>query len=710
MIQYSFNEFMKIKKPYKFTTYKKRQTLYCDDIFCFDIEVTSYFIHNGKVYGIKDAFEYCKYNDKATEEFFKNSEAGALPYIWQFSINDDIIVLGRELSDFPKLLKRLDFLIGAKWVCFVHNLNYEYTFVREYLNIEKIFFTEIRKPLYFIIGDCEFRCTYRLTNLSLAKWGEQNGVEKKVGDLDYTVLRSPLSKLSDTEKNYCIFDLLVMVQGLKLYKKQYTHIHSIPYTLTGQVRIRVKELYANDIIFKRFVAEMMPQNYDDYLVQAHTFGGGYVASNVRYTNTVLHCIKSYDIASAYPWQVFSKKFPSAPFTKVNAPVNWYDGNAHICLVEFQALESINDLCVMPSSKRIMAQGMKLDEFKKQDKLICKNNGKVRYADRFALYCTEQDFALYAKYYKWKKCIIHSHRIAPVDYIDKRFILLMLDLYKSKTELKGVDDEIYHQSKSLLNSMSYGMMATAPCRDSYVEEDFKPRTIKCTETSGNAQLLEFQEKIWKNIVPYCWGLYVTSFQRRRVLSIAHKFSEKNGHNRTCYIDTDSEKGFFTDEDLKVFEEDNNNVLETIERICKERNIDRYLLSPLDKKGNAHTLGVWEYEGEYLDFKAMHAKCYAVREEENSKVKITVAGVPKQCADVLTTVDDLHDGTKFDLFHSRKNLTTYLDGNNPLCTFPDGYEVKNTCGINLRPTSYELTLTKQYKELLTMYGNKRNFACV
>lgn len=709
MIQYTLDEFLKIKKPYKFSTYKKRETLYCDNIFCFDIEVTSYFVYGGKVYGIKDAFEFCKYDDKKTEEFFHNAEAGALPYIWQFSIDDQVVVIGRELSDFPKLVDYMSNKTGARWVCFVQNLSYEYTFIREYLDIDKIFFTEVRKPLYFTVGACEFRCTFRLTNLSLAKWGEQNGVEKKVGDLDYTVLRTPKTPLTKIELNYCVYDLLVMVQGLKLYKKQYTHIFDIPYTLTGQVRIRVKQLYNNDFAFKKFVASMMPANYDDFLVQAHTFGGGYVASNVLHTNKVLHGVKSFDIASAYPWQVFSKKFPCAPFTKLNAPVNWYDGNAHICLVEFQALESLNDLCVMPSSKRVMAQGMTLDEFKHQDKAICKNNGKVKHADRFALYCTEQDFALYSQYYKWKKCIVHSHRFAPVDYIDKRFIMLMLDLYKDKTELKGVDEEIYHQSKALLNSMSYGMMATSPCRDAYEETNFVPHTIKCTEASGNAQLKEFQDKPWKNVVPYCWGLYVTSFQRRRVLSIARKFSDKNGHNKTAYIDTDSNKGFFDENYIKVFEEDNARVLETIERICKERDIDPYLLSPLDKDGNPHTLGVWEYEGEYFDFKAMHAKCYAVKDTPESKVKITVAGVPKKCADVLTDVDDLRDGTKFDLFHSRKNLTTYLDGNNPLCVMPDGYQVTNTCGINLRPTSYELKLTKQYKELLTMYGNRRNFAC-
>lgn len=710
MIQYTFEEFMKIRKPYKFTNYKKRSTFYCDNIFCFDIEVTSFFVVNEKPYSLKELFQLCNYDCDKLEKTFLFCEFGALPYIWQFTIDGDIVVIGRELSDFKILVDRMNKLIKAKWRCYIHNFHYEYHFIREYFNFDNIFFTELRKPLYARYDDCEFCCTYRLTNLSLAKWGEQNGVNKKVGDLDYTVMRTPKTKnFTKKEMEYFIYDLLVMVQGLKQYKKQYTHIYDIPYTLTGQIRIRVKNLYNNDFAFKKFVASVMPQNYDDYLIQAHTFGGGYVASNVRYTNVLLHNLISKDIASAYPWQVFSKKFPSAPFTLVNAPCDWYDGNAHICLVEFQALESINDLCPMPSSKRVFAQGMTLDEFKNKNGCITLNNGKVRHADRIALYCTEQDFMLYQKYYKAKKILIHSHRIAPKDYIDIRFIMLMLELYKNKTELKGVDPEIYLQSKALLNSMSYGLMATAPCRDLYDETDFIPHTTKCNENIGNSQLLEFQNKPWKNVVPYCWGLYVTSYQRRRVLDICKKFSD-GMQNRTVYIDTDSAKGFFTESDLKIFDEDNNKILETIERICKERNIDPYLLSPKDKKGMAHTMGVWEDDGQYNEFKTMHAKCYAYTDYESDKVHITIAGVPKSCADSLKKVDDLRNGLKFDLFHSRKNLTTYIDGNNPQVTMSDGYKVTNKCGINLRPTSYELSLTKQYKELLTMYGNKRNIGCI
>lgn len=706
----TFEKFMKMRIPYKFDIYKKRSTFYCDNIFCFDIEVTSYFVQNGRAYSIADVFKICNYNVDAVEEFFKNCEFGALPYIWQFTIDGELIVIGRELSEFAMLVARLNLLIKAKWVCFIHNLHYEYHFIREIFTFDKVFFTELRKPLYASVGNCEFRCTYRLTNLSLAKWGQQNGVEKKVGDLDYTIMRTPLTELTEKEMDYCVYDLLVMVQGLKPYKAQYRHIHDIPYTLTGQIRIRVKDLYADDFKFKKFVASMMPQNYDDFLIQSKTFGGGYVASNVRFTNRLLNGLISEDIASAYPFMVFKNKFPSAPFTEVNAPCNWYDGNAHICLVEFVGLESINDLCPMPSSKRIMAQGLVYDEYEETKGAMTLNNGKVRACARIALYCTEQDFFTYSIYYKWKKVIIHQHLIAPVDYIDKRFIMLMLELYKNKTELKGVDPEIYLQSKALLNSMSYGLMATAPCRDLYSEVDYEPQTEKCNEITGNAQLLEYQEKPWKNVVPYCWGLYVTSFQRRRVLTMAKNFTDENGVNRTVYIDTDSEKGFFNDADLKVFEKDNEQTMETIERICKERDIDPYLLSPKDKDGNTHTMGLWENDGSYYEFKTMHAKCYAYTESENDKVHITIAGVPKNCADSLRKVDDLQDGLEFDIFHSRKNITTYLDGNNPLVTMPDGYKITNKCGINLHPTSYKLTLPQQYKELLVMYGNKRNLGAV
>ena len=701
-----------IKTPVQFKKYKKRKRLLCDNIFCFDIEVTSFFVEpkTKNISGIADLFKRFKFNPRRVEKFFDTCEFGALPYVWQFTMDGKYIIMGRELSEFADFIKALNHKVRAHYVIHVHNLAYEYHHIREYFDFDDVFFTEARKPLYCRYDCVEFRCTYRLTNLSLAKWGEQCGVEKKVGDLDYTLLRTPLSELSSREKNYCIYDLLVMVKGLQVYLKKYGHIHDIPYTLTGQIRKPVKELHKDDFSYKKWVAEMQPKNFDEYLVFNKVFSGGWVGSNPRYTNVLLHNLKCKDIASAYPWQVFSQKYPSAPFTEVNAPCDWFDGNHHICLVEFIGLECVNDICCISASKRVMGQGMQFDDYTKKDGAFALNNGKIRYADRLVLYICEQDYAYICRYYKWHKMVIHSHRIAPSEYIDIKFILMMLGLYKGKTELKGVDPEIYLQSKALLNSMSYGLMATAPCRDRYYEDDeYKPQSDKCGEIMGNAQLQEFRDKPWKNVVPYCHGLYVTAYERKRLLLTALKFSDGK-HNRTAYGDTDSLKGLYTPSDMLIFEKENEKVLETIERICKERNIDPYLLAPKDKNGTAHPLGIWEDDGNYFEFKTMHAKSYAYKLNEDDKIHITIAGVPKKCADVLKRVDDLRNGLTFDMFHSRKNVTAYIDGDNPQVTMPDGYKVKNICGINLRPTSYKLTLTEEYKELLCMYGNKRNLGCI
>ena len=69
--------------------------------------------------------------------------------------------------------------------------------------------------------------------------------------------------------------------------------------------------------------------------------------------------------------------------------------------------------------------------------------------------------------------------------------------------------------------------------------------------------------------------------------------------------------------------------------------------------------------------------------------------------LTSVDDLREGLYFDIFNSRKNLLTYRDGDNPQVTMPDGYKVKQKCSCNIRPTSYKLTLTGDYRELIKKY---------
>ena len=95
-----------------------KKTIWCDDIFTFDIETTSAWINEkGNV---------IKYKAGKSAEYWNNLEALALCYIWQFSVNDTVYY-GRELRDFKKVLNDLpkDEIIYI-WV---HNLSFEFHFL-----------------------------------------------------------------------------------------------------------------------------------------------------------------------------------------------------------------------------------------------------------------------------------------------------------------------------------------------------------------------------------------------------------------------------------------------------------------------------------------------------------------------------------------------------------------------------------------------------
>ena len=84
---------------------------------------------------------------------------------------------------------------------------YEFQFIRKRLEWSKVFLLDDLKPVYAIstLG-IEFRCSLKLSNKSLANTAKDlmhHEVEKMVGDLDYSLIRTPLTPLSEKEWKYC---------------------------------------------------------------------------------------------------------------------------------------------------------------------------------------------------------------------------------------------------------------------------------------------------------------------------------------------------------------------------------------------------------------------------------------------------------------------------------------------------------------------------
>ena len=125
------------------------------DIFTFDIETTSIWNIDGHITTYKDCY---------TEKQYNESEKKAFCYIWQFGINDTIY-FGRYIDDFVQFITYVTKNINTteKPIIWVHNLSYEFQFLREYLekydNINMFARTE-RKPIKFVWNGIELLMRY----------------------------------------------------------------------------------------------------------------------------------------------------------------------------------------------------------------------------------------------------------------------------------------------------------------------------------------------------------------------------------------------------------------------------------------------------------------------------------------------------------------------------------------------------------------------
>ena len=252
MIPFNISELPKIN--YMERQRKKKKEKVCSDIICFDIETSSYFFDNRKhVYTYRDIENiYANIKDdrkryEAINEKLSTLGKGGCCYLWQLGINDKRFY-GRSLHEFKSCFDELCDYINKPFITFIHNAAFEYQWLRGVFGYENIeaFYTESRKPLYFRYKNCEFRCTYRLTNSSLAAWGKKIGLPK-LESLDYGELYTPLSDLPDGALEYSERDIEIMYVGLKQYEKEYGNVWAIPYTQTGEVRRDLKALYKKNI-------------------------------------------------------------------------------------------------------------------------------------------------------------------------------------------------------------------------------------------------------------------------------------------------------------------------------------------------------------------------------------------------------------------------------------------------------------------------------
>ena len=192
-------------------------------------------------YNIPAAFDIETTSFYDGEKISENKRA--IMYIWQFGIGN-LVTTGRTWNQFVQLitvLKRFLKLNNFRRLnVYVHNLPYEFQFMRKWLDWDEVFLLEKRKPVYANALGIEFRCSLKLSGgrslANVAKELRKYKVRKMVGDLDYTVMRTPLTPLSPSELKYCENDIRVLLCYIQEKIEQDGDITRIPLTNTGYVR------------------------------------------------------------------------------------------------------------------------------------------------------------------------------------------------------------------------------------------------------------------------------------------------------------------------------------------------------------------------------------------------------------------------------------------------------------------------------------------
>lgn len=677
-----------------FTEYKS-QHITSNTIMCLDIEVSSFWVHDNIVY---------KWDKNLSDDFYNSAQKGALPYIWQYSI-DDIVYYGREFDDLGLFIKTIekDFVDDLVYL-YVHNLAYEMQFLRqlhETLPITNMFAREKRKPMKFILDSkIECRCSYILTGLSLAKWGEELEINKKVGYLDYISIRTPKTPLNKYQLEYCEFDLRVMIAGLNKFREEYGTIKKIPLTLTGTVRNVIKQIYSKDNSYKRHITKMQPKTVEEMLIFKSSFCGGDTHANREHVAKV-NLTLSYDETSAYPSFMVRKKFPCTPFIRCRNKHNLeFEKYCYIMGVRFKNIKAKTNISFLSKSRCSIIQKGIYD------------NGRIIQADELCLYCTEIDYQDILQFYDVSENdieILDLYR-SKKGYLDKKYVEFILELFKNKTTLKGVDDELYMNSKKKLNSL-YGVSVTSIINAviDYCDE-FSWTIKKPTNEMIQETLDKIQEKWWNNVVAYVVGLYVTSWGRHELNNMIYKIgleTEGTENNDVVYYDTDSVKFRNGKKHQHLFEEQNKIVIEEMETAMKHYGIKGKPYIQTSPKGEKCILGTWDCEGYHM-LKTLGAKKYVVKEKDFS-FRITVSGVPKKASCCIKTFDDFEKDFTFPSDICQKGLSTYLE-NSEHCeygwtgTMPDGYVCKQRYGINIRNIGYTLGITPEFAELVNYLSIK------
>lgn len=517
------------------------------------------------------------------------------------SLTDELIAY-EETRDIVKLVDNIINLSAvvekdSRFIIFVHKLSYDITFFRQTLiNRMADFYNEKPDGIYeelltgaidwlsFRIKNIEFRCSYKLTQMSLYTFTKTMNIanRKLLGANDYGLHYSD-EELPKEYNDYMYNDTVGLGQAIcKLMKLEGLTLTTLPYTATGFVRKDIMKAFKSDITAITQAKRCRP-NPAEFKLWTEALSGGLSQVNKRYKNKVVigdtktAFIRHRDFVSHYPTVMLTKKFPMSKGIRETFDIDestysnidkltdiankfkqlvYSDEYLIIATVDIYNYRSKQDsIRFLPPTDKIKKH-ISEDEYSTTyySNKIDSNEGVIRLTlstpDLQCLYeYAESDMILPVNVYKYKMGRLPKQII---DTIKKYFTDKSIIKEKIKSAKRNNNEALllelsatYSRAKVKLNSCA-GMMMQKPMQDSY------ELSIDGTQSEALKWDLSTTEKINEILDSYygthnkrgqmdrgrCLSLlhavFITAYGRQELLRACNAVGWEN----VIYVDTDS----------------------------------------------------------------------------------------------------------------------------------------------------------------------------
>lgn len=661
--------------------------------------------------------EAISFDIETTNTYSQNGDKIAFMYCWMLDIYD-CCIMGRTWTEFlyvvDEIVKHFNLGCNRKHIIiYVHNLPFEFQFIRKYFEWDNVFASKRRQPLFAITKNgIEFRCSYKLSGYRLEKVGEhlRNKIEKLVGKLDYSKIRisTPTyqTPLTEDEIAYCVNDVKIVSEFIREKIADEKGIHHIPLTKTGYVRRMCRRnLYRGDSRkkFPRLI-NSLTLAVDEYKVAKKANAGGFTHASLWSSGNTVDDVASYDFISSYAAVMVAEKYPMSRGFEITSDITKkrFDElrNKYLCIFEVE-LRNIEPKCkyesYIPEAKCTVCENAKVF------------NGRVYSADRVVIAITSIDYEIIERCYTFDITRFIHFYVYRQDYLPTEFVRTVLDLYSEKTKLKNVvgKEEEYSWAKENLCSC-FGMAITSVVHD---KNEYNSGWVENNNKLSDEEIEE-QLKIENNkkgkFLSYLWGVFITAYARRNlwdaIIALGPDYQ---------YSDTDCVKLTNAERHEDYFRSYNKVITEKLETALQHHDIDVSMIRPKTIDDKEKVLGTWDLDGFYSEFKTLGAKRYMTKDNDgNYELHVSGLSSEKAMDYILTKTDKPFDFFVDDMSvpanYTGKVLHTVID--EPFCETVTDYKgnsalVSEKTFVHLEPTDYSLSFARAINDFVT---RKNDFA--